>query len=163
MYNFNIAGYFTSLVCIQLPAIAAFVGTIWGLRRLFRAKRRFNDLLESKSFKSKDKMNKEILKNIQITYSPIAFIKSCGTLLPLFLLLGVCIQQIRAFEAIALAGTVEFTLLATGLYGSFIIYLISLSLMVYIWILYFILKHTSRKMRIDIVSLFNGEVKDINV
>jgi len=163
MHTIKFTGLFTSLVCLELPFVATFVGTVWGLRRLFRAKRRFDDLLDLKSFKSKGKMNKEILKNIQITYSPIAFVKSCGTLFPLFILLGVLMQQIGAFQAIALAGTVEFTLLAAGLSESFSVYLISLSFMVYIWILYFILKHTSRKMRIDIITLFNGEVKDISI
>ena len=163
MHEINFTGLFTILVCFYLPFVATFVGTNWGLRRLFRAKRRFNDLLKSNSFKSKNKMNEEILKNIQITYSPAAFIKSCGTLFPLFLLLGVLSQWIGSFRVIALAGTVEFTLLAAGLAESFLVYLISLSFTVYIWILYFILKHTSRKMRIDIMNLFKAEVKDLNI
>jgi hypothetical protein len=163
MYIINFTGLFTSLVCLHLPVVATFVGTIWGLRRLFRAKRRFVDLLESNSFKSKSKMNEELLKNIQITYAPIVFMKTCGILFPLFIVLAVLSQQIGTFRSIALAGTVEFTLLAAGLSETFLVYLISLSFIVYIWILYFILKHTSRKIRIDIMTLFNAEIKDINI
>ncbi len=154
---------FNNIIGIFIPVFAAIIGTIWGLRRLFEAKRKFVDLLESNSFKSKTKMNEELLKNMQTTYAPIAFMKICGILFPLFLILSIIKNISNAFDAIALAGTVNFTLMAAGLSEALILYQASLIALIYTWFFYFFLKHTSRKIRIDIMTLFKTEVKDLNI
>ncbi len=160
MYLYYLLKGFAGLVGVLLTFFAAIFGTIWGLRRLFRAKRRFSELLESNSFKSKNKMNEELLKNIQITYAPIAFMKTCGILFPLFLVLSVLAQLINAFQAVALAGTIEFTLFAAGIPETLIVNSMTVFIIIYTWIVYFVLKHASKKLRIDIMTLFNAEIKD---
>ncbi len=151
---------FNNIISIFIPVIAVIFGTIWGLRRLFKAKRRFVALLETKSFKSKNTMNEELLKNIQIIYAPIAFMKICGILFPLFLILSIIKNLSNALDAIALAGTVNFTLMAAGLSEALILYQTSLITLIYTWFFYFFLQHRSKKLRIDIMTLFNAEVKD---
>ncbi len=152
---------FSGIVGVLITFFAAIFGTVWGLRRLFRAKKRFVDLLESNSFKSKSKMNEELLKNIQITYAPIAFMKTCGILFPLFIVLSALAQLMNVYDAIALAGTkIEFTLIAAGMSEALIIHSMAIFVIMYTWIMYYLLKHISRKIRIDIMTLFNAETKD---
>jgi hypothetical protein len=160
MYIYYLLKGFSGIVGVLITFCAAIFGTVWGLRRLLRAKKRFVNLLESNSFKSKTKMNEELLKNIQITYAPIAFMKTCGILFPLFLVLSVLAQLINIYSAIALAGTVEFTLFAAGIPEALLIHSMTLFIIIYTWTVYYLLKHISRKIRIDIMTLFNGETKD---
>ena len=161
MYIYYLLKGFSGIVGVLITFCAAIFGTVWGLRRLLRAKKRFVDLLESNSFKSKTNMNEELLKNIQITYAPIAFMKTCGILFPLFIVLSVLAQLMNVYNAIALAGTmIEFTLIAAGMSEVLIIHSMTIFVIIYTWIMYYLLKHLSRKIRIDIITLFNAEVKD---
>ena len=140
-----------------LPTILAFSGTVWGVLRLISARRRKSRFVRSSIEEQQKALKSEILKIRQLMYSPLSFIKSCGILFPLFVLISVFSGASRTFRIFALAGTRDFCLFASALEEALLAYAIVFIITLFAWAMYFFLNHASRKLILDMRCLAGSE------